>query len=67
MPEVTSFIIEEPHPDGPFEAKGLGEVPLNPTAPAIANAVADALGYHPTTLPIDLSGAGDASRETDAG
>lgn len=56
MPQVTSFIIEEPHPDGPFEAKGLGEVPLNPTAPAIANAVADALGFHPTTLPIDLSG-----------
>lgn len=61
MPEVTSFIIEEPHPDGPFEAKGLGEVPLNPTAPAIANAVADALGYHPTSLPIDLSGRSGAT------
>jgi selenium-dependent xanthine dehydrogenase len=55
VPQVTSFIIEEPHPDGPLEAKGLGEVPLNPTAPAIANAIADAIGYHPTTLPIDLS------------
>ena len=67
MPEVTSFIIEEPHPDGPFEAKGLGEVPLNPTAPAIANAVADALGYYPTKLPIDLSGARDSSRASGAG
>ncbi|MFP4302993.1 MAG: molybdopterin-dependent oxidoreductase [Spirochaetaceae bacterium] len=55
MPPVVAFIVEEPHPDGPFQAKGLGEIPLNPTAPAIANAVADAIGFYPTTLPIDLS------------
>ncbi|MFP4330887.1 MAG: xanthine dehydrogenase family protein molybdopterin-binding subunit, partial [Spirochaetaceae bacterium] len=55
MPAVTSRIIEEPHPDGPFGAKGLGEVPLNPTAPAIANAIADVTGFHPRSLPIRLS------------
>ena len=55
MPAVTSFIVEEPHPDGPFEAKGLGEVPLNPTAPAIANAIGSALGSYPNRLPIRIS------------
>ena len=33
-------------------AKGLAEPPIIPTAPAIANAVADALGVEPTELPL---------------
>jgi len=44
MPPVTSIIIEEEDPEGPFGAKGLGEHVLIPTAPAILNAIRDATG-----------------------
>ena len=52
MPDVISHIVEVDHIDGPRGAKGLGEVPLNPTAPAIANAIADAVDSYPARLPI---------------
>ncbi|MFH0823943.1 MAG: xanthine dehydrogenase family protein molybdopterin-binding subunit, partial [Pseudomonadota bacterium] len=38
VPPVTTVIIEDPEPSGPFGAKGVGEPALIPTAPAIANA-----------------------------
>ncbi|MBI4491997.1 MAG: xanthine dehydrogenase family protein molybdopterin-binding subunit, partial [Chloroflexi bacterium] len=39
-----SLLVETPHPEGPFGAKGVGEAGLGPVAPAIGNAVANALG-----------------------
>jgi CO/xanthine dehydrogenase Mo-binding subunit len=42
--DFTSFIVETPHPDGPCGAKGVGEAGLPPVAPAIGNAIANALG-----------------------
>ena len=42
--EIESVIVESPDVEGPFGAKGAGEMPLIPAAPAIANAVADAIG-----------------------
>ena len=42
--DFTSFIVETPHPDGPYGAKGVGEAGLPPMAPAIGNAIANALG-----------------------
>ncbi len=39
-----SLLVETPHPEGPFGAKGMGEAALGPVAPAIGNAVANALG-----------------------
>jgi CO/xanthine dehydrogenase Mo-binding subunit len=39
-----SILVEHPHPDGPFGAKGAGEGVIPTVAPAIANALADALG-----------------------
>ena len=42
--EFRSCLVENPHPEGPFGAKGMGEAALPPTAPAIGNAVANALG-----------------------
>ena len=39
-----SRVVETPHPDGPYGAKGLGEAALGPVAPAIGNAVTNALG-----------------------
>ncbi len=49
--ELTSIDVEVPDPTGPFGAKGLGETPTLPTAPAIANAIADATGARITQLP----------------
>ncbi len=40
----TSLLVETPHPDGPFGAKGIGEAAIGAVAPAIGNAVANALG-----------------------
>jgi CO/xanthine dehydrogenase Mo-binding subunit/aerobic-type carbon monoxide dehydrogenase small subunit (CoxS/CutS family) len=44
MPKVTSILIEDASPVGPFGAKGIGEQALIPTAPAIFNAIYDATG-----------------------
>ncbi|MGH7793774.1 MAG: xanthine dehydrogenase family protein molybdopterin-binding subunit [Candidatus Binatia bacterium] len=51
--EFNSLLIETPHPDGPFGAKGMGEAALPPTAPAIGNAISNALnGVRVRDLPI---------------
>jgi CO/xanthine dehydrogenase Mo-binding subunit len=39
-----SLLVETPHPEGPFGAKGVGEAGLGPVEPAVGNAVANALG-----------------------
>ena len=50
--EIIPILVENPHPDGPYGAKGLGETALIPAPPAIANAIADAVGARVTDLPI---------------
>jgi CO/xanthine dehydrogenase Mo-binding subunit len=52
VPEIISLIVENPHREGPFGAKGMGEPALAAVAAAIANAVYDALGIRITSLPI---------------
>ncbi|HSO19182.1 MAG TPA: molybdopterin cofactor-binding domain-containing protein, partial [Desulfosarcina sp.] len=54
MPEVVPIIVESAEPSGPFGAKGVGEPALIPTAPAIANGVAVALGERIYQLPANL-------------
>ncbi len=54
VPEIHTIIVEEEEPSGPFGAKGVGEPALIPTAAAVANAVADALGVRFYELPITL-------------
>ncbi len=51
-PELESYIVEVPTDAGPFGAKGIGEIPLNPAAPAISAAIHDAIGRYVQTLPI---------------
>jgi len=53
--EVKVCIVETPDPKGPYGAKGVGEFTVNSAAPAIANAVYDALGVQIKSLPITPS------------
>ncbi|MBI4200267.1 MAG: xanthine dehydrogenase family protein molybdopterin-binding subunit [Chloroflexi bacterium] len=52
IPELTTVLLEEPSGPTPYQGKGIGEVSNCPVAGAIANAVADAIGVHITSLPI---------------
>jgi CO/xanthine dehydrogenase Mo-binding subunit len=49
---VDSIIIEEPHPDGPYGARGMAEMPYLPYAPVIAAAVFDAIGIWFDEFPL---------------
>jgi CO/xanthine dehydrogenase Mo-binding subunit/aerobic-type carbon monoxide dehydrogenase small subunit (CoxS/CutS family) len=51
-PEMVNLMVEDPMPEGPFGAKGVGEIVSIPTPPAIANAVYNATGLRITHLPI---------------
>lgn len=51
--KFQSLLVETPHPDGPYGAKGVGEAAIPAIAPAIGNAVANALGgVNITELPL---------------
>ncbi len=52
VPELRPIIVEHPYSEGPYGAKGFGEVPLMGIAPAIANAVYNATGRRIRILPI---------------
>jgi len=54
MPPVESILIEDPSPIGPFGAKGIGEQAVIPTAPAILNAIHDAIGVRIKRVPATL-------------
>lgn len=52
VPNIQPIIVEAPYEDGPYGAKGLGEPPLMGIAPAIANAIYDAIGFRALKIPI---------------
>ncbi len=52
MPEIFTDLIEHPDPAGPFGAKEVGQGPLLPIMPAVANAVYDAVGVRIDEVPI---------------
>ena len=52
MPEVDTELIENPDPAGPFGAKEVGQGPLLPIMPAVANAVYDAVGVRIDEVPV---------------
>ncbi len=52
LPVIKTIFVETNDPEGPFGAKGLGELTLVPVAAAIANAVSDAVGVRMKSLPI---------------
>ena len=50
--EMEAILIEEPHPDGPYGAKGVGETGTMATVPAVAGAIFDAVGVWVSEIPI---------------
>jgi len=69
MPEIELIMIEDQHPEGPFGAKGVGEIGLVPTAPAVAGALYKYDGVRRFSLPMKdspaarfIRGASPASR-----
>ena len=51
-PRMDVTIVEEPYSKGPFGAKGVGELPMDVPAPAVASAIYDATGLFITELPL---------------
>jgi xanthine dehydrogenase molybdenum-binding subunit len=60
MPATEVILVEEPEPEGPFGAKGVGEIGLVPTAAAVAGALEAFDGVRRTTLPMKDSPAARA-------
>ena len=52
VPMIDTVIVEVPNPLHPYGLRGVGEVPLVPTMAAIANAIDDAIGIRPRSLPM---------------
>ena len=52
MCDVKTYLIEDPDPNGPYGAKEVGQGPLLPIPPAVANAVYDAVGVRIDEVPI---------------
>jgi len=52
IPDLTTVIVKASGGVGPYQIKGIGENPVPPVAPAIANAVEDAVGVRIRDLPI---------------
>jgi len=63
-PVVIPILVEDPEPTGPFGAKGVGEPALIPTAPAILNAIAQALGERIYHLPASPERVFKAARKS---
>jgi len=67
VPPIETHIVEVPLPSGPYGAKGVGEPALIPTAPAILNAIANALDIRVTELPANLENLHRLIREKEKG
>ena len=61
MPRIEVILVEDPEPEGPFGAKGVGEIGLVPTAGAVAGAIAMFEGARRTRLPMKDSAAAKAT------
>ncbi|MFZ1947137.1 MAG: molybdopterin cofactor-binding domain-containing protein, partial [bacterium] len=63
LPDIKAIIVESPEPSGPFGAKSVGEICLDVVAPAIANAIFNAVGVRLRHLPFTSEKVWRALRE----
>lgn len=63
VPRIDAILVEDQPGLGPYGAKGIAEAPIVPTAPAIANAIYDAIGVRIKSLPITPDKVVEALRE----
>jgi CO/xanthine dehydrogenase Mo-binding subunit len=52
IPALKTVLVQSEEGLGPYKVKGIGENPISPVAPAIANAIEDAVGVRILDLPI---------------
>jgi CO/xanthine dehydrogenase Mo-binding subunit len=52
IPALVTVLVASPGGEGPYQGKAIGENPISPVAPAIANTVYDAVGVRIQDLPI---------------
>ncbi len=52
MPDIITYLLEDPEPNGPFGAKEAGQGPLLPIPPAVANSIFNAVGVRVDEIPI---------------
>ena len=64
VPEVVPITVQDEEPTGPFGAKGVGEPALIASAPAILNAIADAIGERIYQLPANLERVREAAAKS---
>ena len=67
MCDVKTYLVEDPDPNGPFGAKEVGQGPLLPVPPAVANAVYNAVGVRIDEVPITPEKVLKALREKERG
>jgi 4-hydroxybenzoyl-CoA reductase alpha subunit len=67
MCDVKTYLVEDPDPNGPFGAKEVGQGPLLPVPPAVANAVYNAVGVRIDEVPITPEKVLKALREKSKG
>ena len=65
-PPIDLVLLERPYRHGPFGAKGIGELPMDGGAPAVVNAVVDALGVELATIPATPERIAEAVRRAAA-
>jgi CO/xanthine dehydrogenase Mo-binding subunit len=63
IPELKTVLVKGEDGVGPYKTKGIGENPISPVAPAIANAIEDAVGVRIRDLPITAEKIYAAMRE----
>ena len=67
VPELVTVLVESADGNGPYHGKAIGENPISPVAPAVANAVFDAVGVRITGLPITAEKVLAALKQKDTG
>jgi CO/xanthine dehydrogenase Mo-binding subunit len=67
VPSIESVVLESGEGVGPFNARGIGEPPIGPPAPAVAAAINDAVGVRLTQLPFTPERVAAAAREKEDG